>query len=146
MNNLTSFYKLIKDFADNHNMVNEFLLVGSDKDLSSREFNYRTIIIIPSNSNVSRDLARPLYTLSFDCAILDRINIDDDMSLIKSVEENIFVVGQLQDYLIQNSADCYIDEVDVDTIYEDDNNITTAYFNITVSFARKNYNVGIDNQ
>ena len=144
MNNLSDFYQLVKDFCDSHNMINEFLFLGSEQDLENRDFNYRTAILNPSNSNISRDLSRPIYTLSFDAAVLDKCPSGDEMALVKSTEENLFVVGQLQDYLIQQDENCYIDDVDVINYLTEDDNVTSAMFGITVSFARKNYNAGID--
>ena len=145
MNNLSDFYQLVKDFCTDHNMINEFLFLGSEEDLENREFNYRSVIMIPSSSNISRDLSRPIYTLSFDCAILDRCINSDELALVKSTEENLFVVGQFQDYLIQQDENCYIDDVDVMNMVSEDDNITSAMFEVTVSFSRKNYNAGIDN-
>jgi len=145
MNNLSDFYQLVKDFCENHNMINEFLFLGSEQELENREFNYRTFVMIPSNSNISRDLSRPVYTLSFDCALLDKSIGDSEIALVKSTEENLFVVGQLQDYLIQEDETCYIDDVDVVNMISEDENITSAMFELTMSFARKNYNAGIDN-
>ena len=145
MNNLSDFYQLVKDFCENHNMINEFLFLGSEQELENREFNYRTFVMIPSNSNISRDLSRPVYTLSFDCALLDKSVGDSEIALVKSTEENLFVVGQLQDYLIQEDETCYIDDVDVVNMISEDENITSAMFELTMSFARKNYNAGIDN-
>lgn len=144
MNNLTGFYQLVKDFCDSHNMINEFLFLSSEQQLEDRQFNYRTFVMIPSTSNISRDLSRPVYTISFDCAILDKCLSNDEVALIKSTEENIFVAGQFQDYLIQQDENCYIDDIDVVNYITEDENVTSAMFEVTVSFARKNYNAGID--
>ena len=144
MNNLLSIYEKIKQFCDDNHMINEFLLLGSPNEVGSREFNYRSFIMIPSNSSMSRDLSRPIYTLSFDCTILDKCSSDSELSFVASTEENLFTVGQLQDFLIQEDEGCYIDEVEVGSFYNEDDNVTAAYFELTVSFARKNYNAGID--
>jgi hypothetical protein len=125
-------------------MINQFLFLGSEEDLENREFNYRSVILIPSKSNVSRDLSRPIYTLSFDAAVLDKCISSDELAFVKSTEENLFVVGQLQDYLIQQDENCYIEDVDVMNISSEDENITSAMFEVTVSFARNNYKKGID--
>lgn len=145
MTNLTSFYKLIKDFCNDHRMINEFIMLGSADDLDGREFDYRTFVMIPSSSNVSRELSRPIYTLTFDCIILDRCINEDELSAIQSIEENIFVVGQMQDFLTQENENCYIDNVDVSNMASEDENITSAFFDLTVAFSRKNYNVSINN-
>ena len=144
MNNLSDFYQLIKEFCADHNMINQFLFLGSEEYLQNREFNYRSVILIPSKSNVSRDLSRPIYTLSFDAAVLDKCMSSDELAFVKSTEENLFVVGQLQDYLIQQDENCYIEDVDVMNISSEDENITSAMFEVTVSFARNNYKKGID--
>jgi len=145
MTNLTSFYKLIKDFCSDHRMINEFIMLGSADDLDGREFDYRTFVMIPSSSNVSRELSRPIYTLTFDCIILDKCINEDELSSIQSIEENIFVVGQMQDFLTQENENCYIDNVDVSNMTSEDENITSAFFDLTVAFSRKNYNVSINN-
>jgi hypothetical protein len=145
MNNLSGFYQLVKDFCEDHNMINEFLFLGSEEELSNREFNYRSFVMIPSSSNISRDLSRPIYTLSFDCAILDRCSPNNELELLKSTEENLFVAGQLQDYLIQQDENCYIEDVDVASFLSEDENVTSAMFEVIVSFGRKDYNLEIDN-
>lgn len=145
MNNLSEFYQTIKGFCEDHNMINQFMLLGSERDIQSREFDYRTFVMIPSRSNISRDLARPIYTLTFDCAILDKCKGEDALASIKSTEENIFVAGQLQDFLTQEDENCYVEDIDVENYISEDTNVTSVYFQLTMSFARKNYNAGIDN-
>ena len=103
MNNLTQFYKLLKGFCEDHNMINEFFLLGSSEDLDAREFDYRTFVMIPSASNISRDFANPVYSLTFDCVVIDKCVSQDDLASIISTEENLFVVGQTQGDLGDNS-------------------------------------------
>lgn len=144
MNNLLSFYRKMRQFAENHNMINEFMLLGSVDELSNREFDYRTLVLIPTMSNVSRDLSRPIYTLTFQVMILDKCAKEDEEGFVISTEENLFVIGQIQDYLIQYNEDCYIADVDVNSFLNSDMNITAVQSELTISFARKNYNAGVD--
>ena len=145
MNNLTDLYNEIKSFANGHLMVNEFIFAASEDDLQQYDFDYRTLVLIPSSSNLSRDLNSPVYTLSFSVLVLDRTIKDDSLASIQSIEENIFVVGQMQDFLTQENENCYIDNVDVSNMASEDENITSAFFDLTVAFSRKNYNVSINN-
>jgi len=145
MNNLSDFYRKVKTFCEDHNMINEFMMLNSLNDIDGRVFNYRTLVIVPSGSNISRDLNRPIYDLSFECALLDKCPNNSEESSVMSIEENLFVVGQLQDFLIQEDENCYFDEITVDGYVSENENITGALFEITMSFARKGYNVGIDN-
>ena len=144
MNNLLSFYRKMRQFTENHNMINEFMLLGSVEELSNREFDYRTLVLIPTMSNVSRDLSRPIYTLTFQVMILDKCAKEDEEGFVISTEENLFVIGQIQDYLIQYNEDCYIADVDVNSFLNSDMNITAVQSELTISFARKNYNAGVD--
>ncbi len=144
MNNLLSFYEKIKKFCEDHHMINQFILLGSPEQIKNREFDYRSFLMIPSSSSMSRDLSRPIYTLTFNCTVLDKCATGEQEAFVVSTEENLFVIGQLQDFLIQDDEGCYIDDVSVGSFYNEDENITAAYFDLTVSFARKNYNAGID--
>lgn len=141
MKNLTDLYEQIKAFADNHPMVNQFLLVGSEEELQNLEYDYRTLILIPSGSNISRDLNRPSYTLDFTLVLFDRIDSFDAMQTVKSSEENIFIVGQLQDYLLQWADDINVDFNNIDIINSrgDDFNLTSALCDFTIELPRSPY-------
>lgn len=144
MNNLTRLYNDIKAFADSHGMVNQFLLVGSEDEINQKEFEYRTLIMIPLEANLSRDLNSPIYTLDFGIIVIDRVPLNNDLSYISSTEENLFVIGQLQDYMIQQQDDVVFDSVEITTGMAEDYNITIAMCDFTVNLARSPYIKGID--
>jgi hypothetical protein len=137
MNNLTDLYNEIKDFAESHQMVNEFIFAVSEDDLQHHDFDYRAMVMVPSSSNLSRDLNSPVYTLSFSVVLLDKSIKDDSLSSIKSIEENIFIIGQLQDKLTQLGRDVDFDEVELLNTPLEDYNITTAFSDFSVTLARK---------
>lgn len=139
MNNLISLYKDIKTFADGHRMVNQFLLVGSEDDINQREFDYRTLVMIPMEANLSRDLNSPIYTLDFGVIVIDKTIVDNDLAYIQSSEENINIVGQLQDYLQQQGRDVDFNNVEMTTSMDKDYNITIAMTDFTVNLARSPY-------
>lgn len=145
MNNLIKLYSEIKAFADNHNMINEFILVGSEDDLQSRVFNYRTLVMLPLEANLSRELNNPVYELDFGVIVIDKCPLDNDLAFISSSEENIFVIGQLQDYLLQGGKDVNFDSVELTTGMAEDHNIAVAMADFTVRLARQPYVRDIDN-
>lgn len=145
MNNLYDIYNTVKNFAETHNMINEFLYIRSESELRSREFDYRTLVIIPLEANITRQLNSPVYTLDFGIIVMDKVVGDDDYSSIMSTEENIFVIGQLQDYLLQLGMDNDFENIDFYTATGSDYNITTASANFSVTIARKPYIKEIDN-
>tara|TARA_B110000902_G_scaffold199830_1_gene226895 strand:- start:6 stop:443 length:438 start_codon:yes stop_codon:yes gene_type:complete len=144
MNDLTSLYESIKTFADGHSMVNQFILVGSEDELNQREFDYRTLVMLAMEANLSRELNSPIYTLDFGIFVLDRIFVDDSLAHMSSVQENIHILGQLQDYLLQQNLDVNFQEVELTSSLADDYNITIAMSDFSISLARNPYIRTID--
>jgi len=144
MNNLTSLYKTIKAFSEGNKMVNQFLLVGSEDELNQREFDYRTLVMLPMEANLSRELNNPVYTLDFGIFILDRVFVDDSLAQMSSTQENIHIMGQLQDYLLQQNLDVDFQEVELNTAIADDYNITVAMADFSINLARNPYVRDID--
>ncbi len=100
--------------------------------------------MIPSSSNLSRDLNSPVYTLSFSVLVLDKTIKDDSFASIQSIEENIFIIGQLQDKLMQLGRDVEFDEVELLNTPLEDYNVTTAFSDFDIVLSRKPYTRGID--
>lgn len=144
MNNLREIYSKIKYFADEHKMVNQFIMVSSEGELENREFDYRSLIIVPSSSNISRDLNSPVYTLTFTAVILDQISSHDPEMSITSMEENIFILGQLQDYMLQQNIDVDFEDVDLTATALEDYNVTGVYCDFDVRLGRSPYTKGIN--
>jgi hypothetical protein len=141
MKTLSDLYQEVKAFADNHPLVNEFVLVGSEEELEGREFEFRSLVLLPSRSNISREDNRPVYELTFSVIIFDRVERNSDLGNILSAEENIFIVGQLQDYLLQELGDSDVDFNDIDIINAagSDYNVTSAVCEFTVLLPRSPY-------
>ncbi len=144
MNNFSSLYNVVKSFGELHNMINEVVLVNSEDELDNREFNYRSMVIMPLEANISRNLNSPVYDIGFGIIIIDKVLSENDEANIQSIEENIFVIGQFQDYLETEGYDTEFGSVDLSNTNMDDYNITTAITDFTFTVARKPYNRGID--
>ena len=145
MNNLYDTYNVIKEFAETHNMINEFVYVRSEQELQDLEFDYRSMVVIPLEANITRELNNPIYTLDFGVVVLDKVSKSSDYESIVSVEENIFIIGQLQDYLMQNDMDADFENIDLYTAVGDDYNVTSATADFSINIARKPYTRTIDN-
>lgn len=144
MNKLTELYEEIKSFADTHNMVNEFFVANTEEDLNNREFNYRTLALMLIDANISRDLNSPIYTLGFMVVVIDKVKRDDDLQSIRSSEENLFVLGQLQDYLLQQGYSTVFGDVELVSVVGEDENMTSAMCDFSVELARNPYIKDID--
>jgi hypothetical protein len=141
MKTLSDLYGEVKTFAESHPLVNEFVLVSSEEDLETREFEFRSLVLIPSRSNISREANRPIYEITFSVVVFDRVDRKEDLSIILSSEENIFVIGQLQDYLLQELGDSDVEFNDIDIVNAagSDYNVTSAVCEFTVALPRSPY-------
>ena len=139
MNNLIQLYDITKEFADDHRMITEFGVLGSEEEIGSVDFDYRSMQLVVSSSNISRELNRPTYELSFSLIVMDKTVIGDARARLLSNEENIFVIGQYQDYLLQQDIDVEFNEIEIVGIDNDDYVNTIAYCDFSVVFSRKGY-------
>ena len=48
MKTLSDLYQEVKAFAENHPLVNEFVIVGDESELEGREFEFRSLVLMPS--------------------------------------------------------------------------------------------------
>jgi hypothetical protein len=140
MNNLLQLYDITSAFAERHRMISEFGVLGSEEEIGSVEFEYRSMQLVVSSSNISRELNRPTFRLNFSLIVMDKTVANDARARLLSTEENIFVIGQYQDYLLQQDNDVEFDDVEVVSIDDaDDYVITVAYCDFGVNFSRKGY-------
>ena len=145
MNDLISIYELFEEFGTTHNMLSEFKLLNSIEDLEKIEMGYRGMYIALNDANISREDSNPIYDINFDIVVVDRTPKDDSLALINSNQENLFVMGQLQDYFIQNlDGNQSFQEVSMRGFSNDDYNITAAISNATFVVSRFPYLKGID--
>lgn len=145
MNDLISIYELFEEFGTTHNMLSEFKLLNSIEDLEKIEMGYRGMYIALNDANISREDSNPIYDINFDIVVVDRTPKDDSLALINSNQENLFVMGQLQDYFIQNlDGSQSFQEVSMRGFSNDDYNITAAISNATFVVSRFPYLKGID--
>ena len=120
-------------------MVNEFGVIGSEEELSTKDYEYRSMQLLVQKANISRELNSPVYQLDFSVIVVDKIDSEDDRQMMLSTEENIFVVSQFQDYLLQQDNDVTFEDIEVVGVDLEDHTVTTAFSNFTVRFSRKPY-------
>ena len=141
MNNLLQLYDVTSSFAERHRMISEFGVLGSEEEIGSVDFKYRSMQLVVSSSNISRELNRPTLRLNFSLIIMDKTVVDDARARLISTEENIFVIGQYQDYLLQQDNDVEFEDIEVVSINDsEDYVITVAYCDFGVNFSRKGHN------
>ena len=89
------------------------------------------------DANISREDANPVYDVNFNIVVVDKVAVDDPLGLINSNQENLFVMGQLQDYFIQNlDGEQSFQEVSMRGFSSEDYNITASISNATFIVGR----------
>jgi len=145
VNDLLTIYELFEQFGSNHSMISEFKLLNSLDDLQEVEINHRGLFIALEDANISRDAGNPVYDVNFNIVIVDRVALNDPVGLINSNQENLFVMGQLQDYFIQNlDGEQSFQEVSMRGFSSEDYNITASVSNATFVVGRNPYLRDID--
>ena len=145
MDGLSSLYNKVKQFSSDHKMVNEFYFARNEEELRNREFNYRTIVLMPTEGNISRDLNSPIYTIDFALIVLDKAIYGDDANAVNVIEENIFVIGQLQDYLIKEYYNVDFENIYIMTMNDENYTVSSAIADFSVHLARKPYVIDTNN-
>ncbi len=136
----------MKAFGDGHRMINQTLLIKDEQELDHLTFKYRTFCMHIDSARIPRDTASPVYEMDVNIFILDKVIKGDDLSFMESSQENLFILGQLQDFL-QQSFDEYdfeIDNVDLSPVSVPDYNITGATTVLTIRVDRESYKNEID--
>lgn len=145
MTDLTSIYELFNEFGSNHNMISEFKLLNSLDDLENIDMDYRGMYIALNDADISREDGNPVYDVNFDIVLVDRVAKNNPQALMNSNQENLFVMGQLQDYFVQNlDGEQSFREVSMRGFSSEDYNITSAVSSATFIIGRSPYIKGID--
>jgi hypothetical protein len=84
-----------------------------------------------------------MMAVTFSLFVVDKCISDDQDSLIVSIQENLFVVGQVQDFILSLDNDVEFEEVVVAQAPETEYTSTAAVCSFTVLFD-KNIGCGVD--
>jgi hypothetical protein len=132
MTSLFDFYKELRGFAEGHRMVDFFKVVGSIEDIDFLNLDHRSMFI----SVESTDLAHQnnMMGVTFNLFLVDKCISDDQDSLVISIQENLFVVGQVQDFILSLDQDVEFNEVVVAQAPETEYTSTAAICTFKVLF------------
>lgn len=132
MTTLFDFYQQLKGFVEGHRMINKFKVVGSIEEVDTMNVDARSLFISVESSNISHRLNTNKVT--FALFVVDKCLSDDQESLVISMQENLFVVGQVQDFILSLDNDVEFEEVSIAQAPNDDYNLTAAVCSFEVDF------------
>lgn len=137
MNELSHLAKSIKNFCDSHSMVESFEYVDDVARIEQLGSAFRRVIIFPLSYEINADT----YLVSFGLVVQDKIRGLDFVAHIKSQEANMYIIGELEEYLYQIDNDITI--TDTTFVPDDTNdageNVTAAVATINAQFHRYRY-------
>lgn len=137
MNELSHLAKSIKNFCDSHSMVESFEYVDDVARIEQLGSAFRRVIIFPLSYEINADT----YLVSFGLVVQDKLRGLDFVAHIKSQEANMYIIGELEEYLYQIDNDITI--TDTTFVPDDTNdageNVTAAVATINAQFHRYRY-------
>lgn len=110
MDTLFDFYKGVADFAQRHRMIDNFKVITSPRDISALNFDSRTLFLSVESSGINHKSNVLQYSVY--AYVVDKCIANDDASLILTIQENIFVLSQLQDFILE-THDVNFDEIKI---------------------------------
>ena len=137
MNSLFDFYKAIADFANRHRMIDFFKVISSVEEIGTMNLTHRSLLLTVESTNISRELNYISVTMSV--FVVDKCIAEDQDSLVISAQENIFVISELQDFILGLDNDVSFQEVILAQAPETDYTATAAICQFTALFNRTSY-------
>lgn len=134
-NYISTFSKDLKNFADSHTMVDDIKFIRSEKELNNMVFDRKTMLVSMLSANLDNEDSRPVYDVEYVIAIIDK-SPNGLYGSSSTVEENLFVVSQLQDYLQQEGWSVVFGEVDIQADWDESGELVAVLSEATAQFGR----------
>ena len=134
-NYISTFSKDLKTFADSHHMVDDIKFIKGEKELDNMVFDRKTMLVSMLSANLDNEDGRPVYDVEYVIAIIDKTP-NGLYGSSATVEENLFVVGQLQDYLQQEGWSVVFGEMDIQADWDESGELVAVLGSATAQFGR----------
>tara|TARA_R110000787_G_scaffold198074_1_gene309268 strand:- start:21098 stop:21532 length:435 start_codon:yes stop_codon:yes gene_type:complete len=134
-NYISTFSKNLKTFADAHLMVDDIQFISSEKELDNLVFDRKTIVVMMISADLNNEDGRPIYDVDYIVAVIDK-GADGMYGKSSTIEESLFVVSQLQDYLQQVGWSAVFGTVDIQTDWDESGELVAVMAEMTAQFGR----------
>ena len=140
MTDLTNITETLMEFGENHKMINGVHLIRDVQEIQHLTFVYRSFCIHLTGARIPRSEGDSVYELDFNLFIIDKV-AEGTREFLDSNQENLFILGQLQDYLQQDffEYDFSMADIDLSPVSSDEYNLTGATATLTVRTSRDGY-------
>lgn len=136
MNNyISTFSKDLKNFADEHRMIDSVKFISGESELDNMVFDVKTLLVSMLSANLDNEDGRPVYDVEYVIAIIDK-SPNGLYGNSSTVEENLFVMSQLQDYLQQEGWSVVFGDVDIQGNWDASGDLVATIGSATAQFGR----------
>lgn len=134
-NYISTFSKNLKTFADSHLMIDEVQFISSEKELDNLVFDRKTMVVMMLSADIDNEGGRPVYDVNYVIALIDK-GANGLYGKSSTIEESIFVVSQLQDYLQKEGWSAVFGTVDIQTDWDESGELVAVLADMTAQFGR----------
>jgi len=137
MNDITNLLTAMRNFFGRHRMVESYFEVSVVEELPELGGDFRRVSTFPLRFELNDDV----YTITYGIVIQDKVRGGDMLSYAKSVEQSIFVLSQLQDYMTSIDEEVEVTQGELFGVFSptQSENIPTIIAEITASFMKPVY-------
>ena len=122
-------------------MIRVFKVIGSIEEVDTMNVDARSLFISVESTNISH--RNNTSKVTFALFVVDKSFSDDEDALVLSMQENIFVIGQVQDFILSIDNDVEFGEVTIAQAPSTDYNLSAAVCTFEVDFD-KNISCGTE--
>lgn len=113
-------------------MIRVFKVIGSIEEVDTMNVDARSLFISVESTNISH--RNNTSKVTFALFVVDKSFSDDEDALVLSMQENIFVIGQVQDFILSIDNDVEFGEVTIAQAPSTDYNLSAAVCTFEVDF------------
>ena len=134
-NYITTFTTDIDKFGSQHSMLDGVEWIRSEADLDNMVFDKKTIVFMIDSANINNEDGSPLYEVRFITAVIDK-GMTERRASSFVVEESLFVISQLQEWLQNIGWSVIFGEVDIQTDFDNSGELVVLSTSFTAQFSR----------
>lgn len=102
MNDFSNVVKLVMKFGVEHSMIEEVVFLSTPERVADHSFKETGLYIVPDTADITRREGSPIYTLRFLVGVVQKFSTRDIETELNAHSTALFVLGELNDYLLQN--------------------------------------------
>jgi len=134
-NYISTFSKNLAAFADSHLMVDDIRFVDTEAELDNMVFDRKTMLVMIQSADLDNENGNPVYDVEYVIAVVDKA-ANGTYGKSSNIEESLFVISQLQDYLQSEGWQVIFGTIDIQSDWDKSGELTALLATVTAQFGR----------